>query len=116
MNTGLSSVDLKAKQHSKPSIKELALKYVIYLPFIIISIVIAVSICFVYLKYQSPLYSSSISVYFPEESKGSGGADASVLSEVLLFDKKVNLTNEMQVLKSKSVMARVVDKLGLHLL
>jgi tyrosine-protein kinase Etk/Wzc len=117
MATSVSNLNGNIKQQSKLSIKELFLKYSIYLPLIVVSVAIAIGLSYVYLKYQSPIYSSSIAVYFPDESKGgSGNADASVLSEVLLFDKKVNLTNEIQVLKSKSLMARVVQKLNLNLL
>ena len=105
----------KSKQQVKPSIKEIILKYIIYLPIIIISIAIATAGSYIYLQYQTPVYASGMSVYFPEMAKGgSQGADVSALSEVLLFDQKVNLVNEIQVLKSKSLMQRVVEKLRLN--
>ncbi len=109
------SVALKAKQQVKPSIKEIILKYIIYLPIIIISVTIATAGAYIYLQYQVPVYASTISVYFPDMAKGGAqGADVSALSEVLLFDQKVNLVNEIQVIKSKSLMQRVVEKLHLN--
>lgn len=105
------------QESMKLTAKEKFYRYKIALPFILFSLLFALAIAFVYIKYQNDVYSSSISVFFPEENRsGAEGADLSALSEVLLFDKKVNLANEMQIVKSKSLMTRVVKKLNLNLL
>ena len=115
MKSSLSTAAVNKPQQSK-SVKELLLKYIIYWPIFVITIPVSIAVSYVYLKYQSPVYTSYISVYFPEGSKGgSNGADASVLSDVLIFNKKVNLQNEIRLLKTTSVMSRVVQKLKINL-
>jgi tyrosine-protein kinase Etk/Wzc len=98
--------------------KEILLKYINYLPLFIITIVVTIVFAVLYVKYKTPVYTSSISIFIPDQQRGGGatnGADMSGLSEIMLFNRKVNLANEMQVLKTKSVMARVVSKLNLNL-
>lgn len=117
MNSSLTLSDLNKSQQSKLSTKEVLLKYFIYLPLFIISVILAVGIAFVYIRYKSPIYNSSISVFFPETNKsgGSSSGEMSGLDEIMMFNKKVNLSNEIQILKTKVVMARVVKKLNLNL-
>ncbi|HEX8331321.1 MAG TPA: Wzz/FepE/Etk N-terminal domain-containing protein, partial [Segetibacter sp.] len=116
MNTSLSLSDLNSTQ-SRLSTKETLLKYFIYLPLFIISIILAVGISFVYIRYKTPTYVSSMAVFFPEGNKGSNASsnDMQGLDEIMMFNKKVNLSNEIQIMKTKLVMARVVKKLNLNL-
>lgn len=116
MNNPLSLSDLNKNQQSKLSTKEVLLKYLIYFPLFIISVTLAIGISFIYIRYKSPVYNSAIAVYFPEGNKGgSSSGDMKGLDEIMMFNNKVNLSNEIQILKTKIVMARVVKRLNLNL-
>jgi capsular exopolysaccharide synthesis family protein len=118
MNNSVSISDLSVNKSYKATTKEMLLKYVIYFPLFIITIALALSLAYLYVRYTPPLYSSSISVFFPEGSKGGGSSDPSELgglNDLMLYNKKVNLANEIQVLKTTTVMSRVVKRLNLNL-
>jgi tyrosine-protein kinase Etk/Wzc len=121
MSKTLSLSDINGSNFSnstKLSTKDVVLKYFIYLPLFIIVLIVTVGVSYLYIRYKSPVYSSSISVFFPEGSKGAGSSpsDMNGLGEIMMFNKKVNLANEIEVLKTKTVMSRVVNKLNLNLL
>ncbi len=121
MNTSLSLSDINSNAQLKPTTKEVLLKYLIYFPLFIITLGVALGLAYLYIKYKTPVYSSSISVFFPEGNKGAGGSSASGsemgggINELMLFSKKVNLANEIEVLKTKTLMTRVVRRLNLNL-
>ncbi len=56
-----------------------------------------------------------VSVYFPEGSKGGNGSgsEMSALNDVLLYSKRVNLANEIQVLKTKTLNVKSCNKIEL---
>ncbi len=120
MNTSLSLSDINSNTPAKPTTKEVLLKYLIYFPLFIITLGVSLGLAYLYVKYKSPVYSSSISVFFPEGNKGTGGSSTgsemgSGLNELMLFSKKVNLANEIEVLKTKTLMTRVIRRLNLNL-
>ncbi len=120
MNTSLSLSDINSNTQSKTTTKEVLLKYLIYFPLFIITLGVALGLAYLYVKYKSPVYSSSISVFFPEGNKGAGGSSSpgsemGGINELMLFSKKVNLANEIEVLKTKTLMTRVIRKLNLNL-
>jgi capsular exopolysaccharide synthesis family protein len=84
------------------------------LPLIALSIIISISIAFFYLRYQTVYYSSGISIIIRDDkgSRGSGNADA--LEEIVLFKPKTNLATEIEILKSATLMERVVRDLNLN--
>ncbi|MDB5191554.1 MAG: hypothetical protein JWQ96_1117 [Segetibacter sp.] len=102
----------------KISPKEVLLKYFNYWPLFLITTIVASASAYAYVKYTPPVFASSISIYLPSQQKGSdatNGGDMTGLSEIMLYNRQVNLSNEIQVLKTKTVMARVVEKLGTNL-
>ncbi|MEJ7828467.1 MAG: polysaccharide biosynthesis tyrosine autokinase [Segetibacter sp.] len=120
MNTSLSLSDINSNTQSKATTKEVLLKYLIYFPLFIITLGVSLGLAYLYVKYKTPVYSSSISVFFPEGNKGAGGSNSgsemsSGINELMLFSKKVNLANEIEVLKTKTLMTRVIRKLNLNL-
>lgn len=99
---------------SGTSAREQLYKYIIYLPLFVACIAVAVTAAFIYLRYKVPLYSSSISLLVEDEANSAGGADA-VLEGLGVYQKRPNLANEIEILKSVSLMSGVVDSLRLNL-
>lgn len=105
--TGVQAV--KGKQKFTP--KELFFKYIIYLPLFIVSVSIAVTWAYIYLRYQVSYYNSSVSILIKDD-KNTQPADA--LNEIVLFKPKTNLANEIEILRSATLMTKVVRALHLN--
>jgi tyrosine-protein kinase Etk/Wzc len=111
-NNGTTIVIQDAKNKLSP--KELFFKYLVYLPFFIISTAAAVTVAYMYIRYKVPIYTSAISVLINDNSKGGNPSDDMMLEQLTLYKKKSNLPNEIEILKSRSMMERVVRSLGLN--
>lgn len=98
----------------KLSPKELIFKYLIFLPLFIISVGISLSVAHIYLRYQIPYYSSGISLLVKDDKGSRGSSNADALDEIVLFKPKTNLINEIEILKSATLMERVVRALNLN--
>jgi len=100
---------------AKLSAKEIFFKYLVYFPLFIVSLAVAVTIAYLYIRYKVPVYSSNISILVNDNARsGSGGGEDMMLEQLTLYKKKVNLANEMEVLKSTHMMERVVKALELN--
>lgn len=99
------------KDKHKMTPKEFIFKYLVYLPLFIISAAISLTIAYLYLRYKVPSYSSYVSIIVNDD-KNSQPSDA--LNEIVLFKPKTNLANEMAILKSATLMTRVVRSINLN--
>ncbi|KIC92259.1 polysaccharide biosynthesis tyrosine autokinase [Flavihumibacter sp. ZG627] len=93
--------------------KELLLRYLYYLPWVILSLGLALTLAWVKLRYTTPIYSVSGKLLVNERNPygQSGDKFANILE---LPDNSNNLNNEIQVIKSSTMAMRVVRKLELQ--
>jgi tyrosine-protein kinase Etk/Wzc len=96
------------------SAKEMFFKYLVYLPLFIISIGVFITIAYIYIRYKVPIYNSSISIMIKDSRSGSSG-DNMLLDDVMFYNKRANLANEIEFLRSGSMMERVVKSLKLNI-
>src|SRR5687767_8205010 len=61
-----------------------------------------------YNRYAQPLYSASGSIIVKDESSNSLGQDAAQLQQFDIFKGKKNLSTEIEIIKSQSVVERAV--------
>lgn len=94
------------------SLRDIFYKYVRFLPLFILSIAFALLIAYLYLRYSIPVYSVSGSMIIRSEQPG--GQRNSELENLMNGNKADNIANEIEVLKSRPLMQRVVDSLGLQ--
>jgi len=87
-------------------------KFFPYWPLFLVLLAVFVAGAWAFLQYKAPLYRASASILIKDEKKGS---DESKLSESLdyLSSKKI-VENEIEVLKSKSLVKQVVFDLNLY--
>lgn len=111
----MSDISLNGSQavKGKPKFtpKEFLFKYLVYLPLFIATVTIALALAYLYLRYQVPHYSSSVSILIKDD-KNSQPSDA--LNEIVLFKPKTNLANEIEILRSASLMQKVVRAINLN--
>ena len=98
--------------------RALLFKYIIHWPWF----VGAVLLCFVgawfYLHLATPIYNISATVLIKDEKKGGGAGFSSELEDMGLsglMTSSKNIDNELEVLRSKTLVKEVVNQLGLYI-
>src|SRR5215210_7778390 len=99
------------EQSTGLNIKDLYYKYVRFLPLFVISIALSLFVAYVYLRYATLVYTSTGSLVIQDE-KTAGGSDK--LDNLFESDAKKNIQNEIEYLRSRQMMARVVEALDLN--
>lgn len=94
------------------SLRDIFYKYVRFLPLFILSVAFALLIAYLYLRYSVPIYSVTGSMLIRSEQPG--GQRSNELENLIGGNKADNIANEIEVLKSRPLMQRVVDSLGLQ--
>ena len=95
-------------------------KYLIYWPWFVASVLVCVVAAFIYLRYQTPVYNVSASVLIKEDDarsramKSNNGA-LGALQEMGGFSMTSNFDNELEILKSRTLIQKVVTRLGLYI-
>jgi tyrosine-protein kinase Etk/Wzc len=98
---------------SRLSLKDLFYKYIRFLPLFIVSVALALLVAYVYLRYATLVYQSTGTMVIQDESNNSAGNDK--LDNIFSSGGKKNILNEIEYIKSKKLMTRVVDDLNLNL-
>lgn len=96
------------------SIRDLFYKYVRFLPLFLLSLAISLLAAWVYLRYATRIYGSGGTMLIKNEGARGGGGDK-VENIIAGGNRSQNIMSEMEVLKSRPLMERVVKKLNLQL-
>ena len=92
-------------------IKALLIRYLRYWPWFALSIIIALTVSWLYLRYTQPVYEATAKIQMLDDEKDSNPA---VEITALLRRTSVNLANEIEVLNSYRILEKVVDSLKLY--
>jgi tyrosine-protein kinase Etk/Wzc len=93
------------------SLRDLFYKYVRFLPLFVLSVALTLFGAYIYLRYSIPIYRVGGSMVI-KSAQSSGRSDK--FEDVFINDKADNIQNEIEILKSKPLMQRVVDSLHLQ--
>jgi len=101
------------------SILEILFRYVKYWKWFVVSVLVAVAIAFVYFRYTVPVYNVTATVILKDVKNQRGGMSGGVggfgsLDGLELMGGISNVENETYVIRSKTAVRNVVDKLNLH--
>ena len=121
-NNNLNEFSQFEEQTEKPvDWKNLVMQYIVYWPWIAGCAVVALVLCFVYLRYQAPVYNVTASVLIKEgDSNKSGRMGGSInmmdaMQTFGMFSMASNFDNELEVLKSRDLSRKVVRDLNLYI-
>ena len=105
----------KDEVDSGEDLKNLLYRYFQYWPWFLLGVILSVSGAYLYLRYSTEVYSTQAKIKVLDESND-GGLDLSGLSgSSSLFNlSKVNLENEIQIVKSRRLLERVTQALDLN--
>ena len=93
-------------------IKEFTNKYFRYWPIGIIIIILFIIIGFLYYIFSSPVYDIKATLIIHDENRGM--SDDQVLESINAFESAKIIENELEVLKSRSLLEKVVDSLNIY--
>jgi len=108
----LKSITENRKELWNLSFRDLFYKYVRYLPLFILSVALSLFVAFLYLRYTIPVYSVGGTMNIKSEQQGAGRSDK--FEDMFVNNKAQNIQSEMEILKSRPLMQRVVDSLHLQ--
>lgn len=91
-------------------VKDLFFKYIRFLPLIILSVSIALLGAYIYLRYTLPEFQSVGTLLIKNESSGRGDR----FEELFMSQNTQNIQNDLEVLKSRQLMERVVRQKNLN--
>lgn len=101
------------------NIYEIIFKYLAYWPWFVASVLVCLVGAFIYMRYQTPVYNITSAVLIKEQnSKGSAAAGNSAmaaLQEMGGFSMTNNFDNEVEILKSRTLIRKAVCDLNLYI-
>ncbi len=102
---------------SSLNIKDVLYKYLHYWWLFLLIIALAITGAWLYLRYSTPVYSVKSSLLIrSEQGRGAGGGSGGedMFADIALFQSSVNKQNEIEILRSRTMMERVVKSLGIQ--
>src|SRR5690606_6440565 len=90
-------------------IRALLLNYLRHWHWFVISIVLCLLLAFLYLRYATPQYEVRSTLLIKDDKKGGNVPDMAAFADLGLFQSGQNIANEIEVLKSKGLMQRVLS-------
>lgn len=94
-------------------IKLIIIKYARLWYWFLISVLIALGLAFAYLKITTPLYDIKAVILIKDEKKGVGNASDALKDLDILQGSNKIVENEIEVLKSRNLITKVIDELKL---
>jgi capsular exopolysaccharide synthesis family protein len=95
------------------SIKDLFFKYIRFLPIFLLSLALTLFGAWIYLRYATPIYRAAGTMEIKNDEQ-SGSMTDPRLNQLAFNTGEQNIQNEIQVLRSKPLMERVVNSLHLQ--
>ncbi|UMB60804.1 polysaccharide biosynthesis tyrosine autokinase [Lutibacter sp. A80] len=96
--------------------REVFEKYLAYYKWFIVGGVVALFVAFIYLRYTPKQYEVSSTILIDDENNGGMSSELSAFEDLGVFGgSKSNLDNEIGILRSRSLMERVVKDLKLNI-
>lgn len=95
-------------------IKAILFKYLQHWRWFVLTLLLCLVAAFLYLRYATPTYSVSAKVLIKDDKKGGGMDAAAAFSDLNIFQSHQNINNEIEILKGKGLMSRVMQELNLH--
>lgn len=108
-----NSVNTTTSGDEEQSLAEVIYKYLAYWPVFALLVLVFLTGAWLYLRYTLPVYESSASLLI-KDNKGTPGGDLGPLEAFDLFGTANSVENEAAILKSKTLMQKVVRNLYLY--
>lgn len=95
--------------------KTFLIKLLMYWPWIVGCVLVALIGAFFYLKTLTPLYTVNSSVLIKDDKGKTGGSEASLADLGFVTSSTQNFDNELEILRSRTLLKKVVTNLDLYI-
>ena len=107
--------NMNEQDEEKINYQELLFRYIIHWPWFVASVLVCLIGAWVYLHFQTPVYQVSASIMIKDDKKGSGSTDLENLGIGGVITSTQSIDNEIEVLRSKTILKEVVNNLELYI-
>lgn len=108
--------DLFEEKEEKTDYSALLFPYLIRWPWIVASVVVCLALAWFYLRFATPVYNISATVLIKDDKKGGSiSSDLALFQDMGMLNAAGNVDNEIEILRSKSLVRKVVADLGLYI-
>ena len=107
--------NMNEQDEEKINYQELLFRYIIHWPWFVASVLVCLIGAWVYLHFQTPVYQVSASIMIKDDKKGSGSTDLGNLGIGGVITSTQGIDNEIEVLRSKTILKEVVNNLELYI-
>ena len=107
--------NMNEQDEEKINYQELLFRYIIHWPWFVASVLVCLIGAWVYLHFQTPVYQVSASIMIKDDKKGSGSTDLENLGIGGVITSTQGIDNEIEVLRSKTILKEVVNNLELYI-
>ena len=99
-----------------PSLGEIVFKYATYWRWFLISITLSLGLAFVYVRYTVPMFEASATVLIKDDKNGKSTLrdELSAFEDLGILSSNQDLDNEIEILRSRSLMMEVIEELNLN--
>src|ERR1700761_8856228 len=84
-------------------------------PWVLGGVILALIAGNLYLRYSTPIYKSYAELLIMDSKKGSSTSGDDIAQMLKIDNNKINIDNEIEILKSRTTMAKVVRQLHLNI-
>ena len=107
----------REEEEQEINLYALFFKYMVYWPWFVASMLACCLGMYVFLRYQTPVYNITSSVLIKEdEKKGANAANGlAAIQDLGMLSMTSNFDNEVEILKSRTLIKKVVNDMGLYI-
>src|SRR6185503_8786964 len=114
MNTTDEISGIIEQDDNAPDLREILFKYFRYWKWFIFSLIVFFGLGFAYIKITTPLYQIETDLLIKQDKNDPSGGGNDILKSLNLFSSDKIIDNEVQILKSYTLMEKVVKTLHLE--
>ena len=116
MNEQQKSNPMLQQEEEPLNLYAIFFKYLVYWPWFVVSVLICVVGTYTYLRYQAPVYNISSAVLIKDQDNKNKGAGAfAAMQDMGMMSMTSKFDNEVQILKSQTLVKKVIIDLGLYI-
>lgn len=90
-------------------------QYASHWKWFVLGVFISLSIAYLYLRYTTPQYRASTTILMKDEKKGGLSSELAAFSDMGIGGGKNNIDNEIEILKSRTLIESTVRKMNLNI-
>ncbi len=116
-NSNIRTQIRKNRPEEEFNLYEILFKYLAYWPWFVASVIICLCCTFMYLRYSTPIYSTSAKILIKEQDnyRSKSITPTSDVMELATINLTSLFDNELEILKSKTLIKKAVSDLGLYI-